>query len=190
MVPGLFKKGKIMKVEIWKMIPGYEGLYMVSNLGRVKSLNYNHTGEEAILKPIKLKHGYLCVHLVKNGKTFQLKVHRLVAMAFIPNPNNLPCVNHKDEDKANNCVDNLEWCTYEHNNNYGTRNKRISKKQKNRKDCSKPILQFTLDGAFVAEWPSLKEIERQLGLNGRHIPECCRGIYRQSHGYVWRYASL
>ena len=118
--------------EIWKSIKNYEGLYEVSNLGRVKSLNYNKTGKEQILKPAKVKNGYLLVGLCNNKKVKTYHVHRLVAQTFIPNPNDLPQVNHKDEDKENNCIDNLEWCSAEYNMNYGTRNKRIGKANKNK----------------------------------------------------------
>ena len=98
--------------EIWKNIPEYVGIYEISNLGNIRSV-YNNN------KPLKLsigKNKYVTVSLYKNkiGKTFN--VHRLVAQVFIPNPNNLPCVNHKDENRSNNCVDNLEWCTYLYNN--------------------------------------------------------------------------
>ena len=110
-------------MEIWKDVVYFEGLYQVSNLGRVKSLNYSRTGREKVLKPSKTN-GYLQVYLYKEGKSKRFSIHRLVAFAFIPNPNNLPIVNHKDEDKSNNCVDNLEWCTVAYNNNYGTKNQR------------------------------------------------------------------
>ena len=112
-------------IEIWKNIQGYEGLYQISNLGRVKSLHYN---KEKILKPNKYGAGYYGVALSKNNKHKRYSIHRLVAIAFIPNPNNLPQVNHKDEDKTNNRVDNLEWCTNEYNMNYGTRNERANEK--------------------------------------------------------------
>ena len=112
--------------EIWKsiiieqngVIYDFTGLYMVSNLGRVKSLNYNHGGNEKVLKPVYGHHSYVTVCLTKNGKHTNFKVHRLVATAFIPNPDNLPVVNHKDENPANNNVDNLEWCTIKYNTQY------------------------------------------------------------------------
>ena len=116
--------------EIWRDIPGYEGKYQVSNTGEVKSLNYNHTGEIKLLKQGIKKKGYRQVNLYKNGKVKHHLVHRLVAIAFIPNPNNYKEVNHKDEDPSNNNVKNLEWCTREYNNNYGTRNKRTSESHK------------------------------------------------------------
>lgn len=120
--------------EIWKDIKGYEGLYQVSNFGRVRCLERltknkwgNYYRKSIILKPLVLSKGYLGVRLYDSNKNVRtLRIHRLVAEAFISNPYNYPQVNHKDEDKTNNCVVNLEWCTCEYNNNYGTRNQRIS----------------------------------------------------------------
>lgn len=115
-------------MEIWKPIANYEGLYEVSNEGNVRSLNYRHTGKVQVLKLSVNRYGYLQVNLhSKEGKQKTYKVHRLVAQAFIPNPNNLPEVNHKDENKTNNCVENLEWCDRKYNNNYGSRNEKMSK---------------------------------------------------------------
>ena len=119
--------------EIWCPIRGYEGIYEVSDQGRVKSIGY---GKERILRPVRNNNGYLLVGLRKNREQKWYLVHRLVAQAFIPNPDNLPQVNHKDENKTNNSVQNLEWCDRKYNCNYGTRNQRISK----------PVLQFTKDG--------------------------------------------
>lgn len=103
--------------EIWRPIKNYEGLYEVSNLGRVKSLNYRRTGKEEILKNTKNKNGYLVVCLFKNGNKKTFCIHRLVAEAFIPNPDNLPCVDHINTIKTKNEVTNLRWVTYEENNN-------------------------------------------------------------------------
>ena len=118
---------KDLEGEIWKDIKEYEGLYQVSNKGRVKSLNYGNKGEEIIMEASTDKDGYKILGLRKEGKKKMKKVHRLVAEAFISNPNNLPQVNHMDEDKSNNKVDNLEWCDAEYNTNYGTHNERVSK---------------------------------------------------------------
>lgn len=109
-------------MELWKDICGYEGLYMISNLGNIKSIK-----KDALLKPIQNNNGYSRVSLYKNGKYKAFSVHRLVAEAFIPNPGALPQVNHKDEDKSNNKVDNLEWCTAKYNSNYGTIKERRKK---------------------------------------------------------------
>ena len=115
------KKGGNDMVEVWKDVVGYEGLYMVSNLGRVKSLRGN---KERILKGYYHR-GYRRVDLYKNGVMKHWRIHRLVAQAFIDNPNNYPVVNHRDEDKSNNRVDNLEWCTHEYNVNYSRERKKL-----------------------------------------------------------------
>ena len=181
-------------IEIFKDIKDYEGLYQVTNFGNVWSLNYYRSGKPKLLKPGKTKNGYLLVSLYKNGKRKSYKVHRLVSEHFIPNPNNLPCVNHKDEDKTNNFAGtpendykdgNLEWCTHEYNTNHGTRNKRIAKSNTNGKR-SKKVLQFTLDGEFIREWPSTAECGRN-GFNQRNIVSCCNGKLKQYKGFIWRH---
>ena len=171
-------------------IKGYEN-YEVTTTGEVINTK---TGK--VLKPYKEKNGYLRIHLSKNNKQKWFLVHRLVAEAFIPNPENLPCVNHKDEDKTNNYVGrpetdfkdgNLEWCSYEYNINYGTRNKRVSNKTKNGKK-SKTVLQLRMDGSLVRVWPSVMEIQRQLGYSQCSVSNCCLGKYHSSYGYKWCYA--
>lgn len=193
--------------EIWEDIKGYEGLYQISNLGRVKSLGNNKMRKEKILKPYILKKGnYLRIGLTNNGIRKMYLVHRLVAETFIPNPNNLPQVNHKDENTSNNCVSNLEFCDNLYNSNYGTRNKRLAEKRKgvlfseehknnlskaltNRSDKSKPVLQIDKNtNEVIAEFPSAAEAGRQLGFQrNSHISECCRGKYKTAYGYFWRY---
>lgn len=175
----LLKTESVMKKETWKMIPGYEGLYMVSNKGRVKNFR---TGR--ILRQHKTNCGYFGVTLSKNGKVKLFSVHRLVAMAFIPNPYNLPEVNHINEDKTDNRVENLEWCTPEYNRNYGTRLKRVSGK------LSKPIEQWSLDGKLIKVWPSAAEVRRQLGFDSSTITKCCRLKQKTAYGFIWRYHSL
>lgn len=165
-------------VEVFLDIKGYEGLYQVSNYGRVRSLNYKRTGEVRVLKAAKDKAGYLQIGLCKNGKQNWRKVHRFVAEAFIPNPDNLPEVNHIDEDKSNNCVWNLEWCTRKYNVNYGTRTEQTST----------PVYQYTKDSVFVKEYPSIREASRQTGINRCNIASCCRGYkYKSAGGYVWSF---
>lgn len=122
----------LLPKQIWKDIEGFEGLYQVSNTGRVRSLNYLHTGKTKVMKQNTDKDGYRNITLKNNNKCKTYFIHRLVALAFIPNPLNLPQVNHIDENKTNNAVWNLEWCTQEYNINYGTRNKRISEARKGR----------------------------------------------------------
>ena len=175
-------------MEIWKDIEGYEGLYQISNFGRVRSLNYRGTGQTKVLSPGEGGRGYLLVNLCKNGKTKKYQVHRLVAEAFIPNWFDDPQVNHIDEDKTNNRVENLEWCSAKYNINYGTHNKRVFEKTTNGK-LSKPVLQFTKTGEFVREWPSISEAERN-GFNNGHIASCCRGERQTHKGYVWKYKEV
>lgn len=175
-----------MVEEIYKDVKGYEGLYQVSNFGQILSLNYNKTGKPKLMKPSKNKDGYLRIFLCKDGKRKMFFIHRLVAEHFIPNPDNLPEINHKDENKENNSVENLEYCNHEYNCNHGTRNERISKTQTNGK-CSKPVLQLSLTGDFIREWPSTMECGRN-GYNFRHIAACCRGERKTHKGFKWCYA--
>lgn len=168
--------------EIWKDIEGYEGLYQVSNMGKVKSVRRN------IILRQGITNGYKKAALYKNKKGYKhFLIHRLVAIAFIPNPDNLPQINHKDENKTNNCVNNLEWCTQEYNQNYGTINIRKSQKQLNHKNISKPVLQYTLEGIFIKEWKSIRDIERMTGYDSSHISRCCRGKHAYAYGYLWKY---
>lgn len=164
--------------EIWKPVVGYENLYEVSNFARVKSLKF---GKERILKPGTNRYGYLHVNLYKNNKRKDFLVHRLVAEAFIPNPDNLPLVNHKDENPSNNFSTNLEWCTNEYNLNYGTAQQRKSHK------LSKPVCQYTLDNELIKIWSSLTECKNKEGFNIGHIYECCRGIRKTHKGFKWSY---
>lgn len=166
-----------MKKEYWKPVVGYEGLYEVSNWGRVKSIRF---GKERILKPFKNKDGYLLVTLSKNGTHKKFQVHRLVSLHFLPNPDNLPEVNHKDENKLNNNTENLEWCDRKFNINYGTRNKRIGKSN------SKKVLQYTLDGEFVREWESTAECERN-GFSHGAVVACCQGKLKKYKGFIFKY---
>lgn len=169
-----------MVEEIWKPIKGYEGLYEISNWGRVKSLNYHHTGKPRLLRPKVDKYGYLVVCFCKDGKRKYFFVHRLVAQSFIPNPDNLPQVNHKDENKKNNNADNLEWCTCLYNINYGSHNERRAKTQ------SKPVLQFSLTGEFIREWLSISECGRN-GFYTSCVCRCCNGELKSHKGFKWCY---
>lgn len=167
-------------MEIWRDIKGYPN-YMVSNLGRVKSLGNNKTRKEKILKSGKNNKGYLKVHLYKEGKQKTYLVHRLVASTFLDNPDSLPEVNHKDENPQNNCVENLEYCNSKYNSNYGSRNERVVK------SLSKPILQFSLDGEFIKKWDSATQVERELGFYQSSITKCCKGKQKTCGGYKWLY---
>lgn len=170
--------------EIWKDIKGYENLYQVSNLGNVVSLK----GKTPILMKPNRRRGYLSVGLrIYNQPQKRFSIHRLVAKAFIPNPNNLPQVNHKDENKLNNRVDNLEWCTAKYNINYGTTIDRRAKTQTNRKDQSKPVLQYDKNGNLLNEYPSTREAERKTGIWHINICNVCIGRHKSAGGYVWKY---
>ena len=175
--------------EQWKSITGYEGLYEVSSLGRVKSLKY-----DKILKPGKVGNGYLAVVLFRNGKGKTLKVHRLVATAFIPNPLGLPEINHKDENKTNNAKSNLEWCSRWYNTHYGTMQERSAASRINHPAKSKPV--------EASKYSDFREIElhfastMEAGRNGysqSHVSACCRGCYHYKgnnkfKNLYWRFA--
>lgn len=159
-------------MEIWKDIPGYEGLYQVSNYGRVKSF-HGRVEKEKILQPY-YKQKYAQILLIKDKKRKLARVHRLVAEAFIPNPDHKPQVNHKDENKRNNNVDNLEWCDCDYNIIYSQ---------------GKAVLQYDKTGNFLREWACMRDAERQLGINITNISACCRkvGRVKTAGGYIWRY---
>lgn len=179
-------------IEIWKDINGYEGLYQVSNLGRVKSFsktvnNYPNCTrvlpEKIRIGGVNKALGYRMLSLSKDGKTKQFFVHRLVAEAFVPNPNNYPMVNHKDEDKTNNNSSNLEWCTAKYNMAYS--NVFGCAKKKN----SKPVRQYDFDGNFIKEYASANEAGRELGVMPYCISFCCQGKIGSVKGYLWKYAN-
>ena len=178
----------------------YEGLYKVSNLGRILSLDYRNTGRAELMEPSDNGDGYLVVNLSKNGKYKKCLLHRLVAETFLPNPLNKPCVNHKiegDEGKSMNFVffnedgsvdeerTTIEWATYEENNNYGTRNERIAKAMTNGK-LSKKVLQLSLSGELIREWESTQECGRN-GFYQGNVWSCCQGKRKSAHGFLWMY---
>lgn len=175
------------EINDWVPMNGYEGLYEVSGiLGKVRSLNYNHTGRAEIMTGKHNKGGYVDLEFWKNGEVKTLLEHRIVAEHFRPNPFNKPCVNHINEIKDDNRACNLEWVTYEENNKHGTRLERVSKTQLNDIRKSKPVLQFTLDGEFVREWPSVMECGRN-GFQFTHVSACCRGKLKSHKGYIWKF---
>ena len=172
-----------MEVEKWKDISGYPG-YQVSNFGRVKSLNYNHTKKEKILKSFKQRDGYLLVKLYKNGKAKNIYIHRLVCTAFVQNESLFYNeINHLDENKENNCASNLEWSNRQHNINFGTRNERVSKVNTNNPKRSKPVK--CMETGVV--YPSTMEVQRKLGFSSSNISQCCQGKRNYCGGYRWKY---
>ena len=185
--------------EIWRTAiyddEIYEGLYKVSNLGRILSLNYLNTGKAKLLKPFDNGRGYLQVVLSKNKKTKPCKVHRLVAQTFLPNPENKPCINHKIQGKKGKKINmvffnedgtidkertTLEWATYEENNNYGTRTERAAKAN------SKRVLQLSLSGELIREYPSVRECERN-GFEHSGVVRCCNGKQKTHKGFRFMY---
>lgn len=185
--------------EIWKDIKGYEGLYQVSNFGRVKSLdrwaeqkNRKSRFIKGVMKKQHInKSGYLTVGLCKDSKGTHYLVHRLVADAFIPNVENLSEVNHKDEVKTNNCVDNLEWCNHYYNSNYGTRTERMipllnTARKKSNEVLSKTVYQYSLEGDLIKIYNSTHATTKY-GFSQGCVARCCRGESETYKGYIWKY---
>lgn len=157
-----------------KDIKGFEGLYAITSCGKV----WSHRSQK-FLKAANDGRGYLYVCLKKNGKQKAIKVHRLVAEAYLPNPDNLPCVNHKDEDKTNNCVNNLEWCTYYYNHHYGTKIERAAKALWKKVRCIETGEVFN----------SQKEAAEKYGLSQGNISRVCRGKAKTTGGYRWEFVT-
>ena len=206
-------------MEEWRAIKEYEGKYQVSNMGRVKSLvDSNGKFREKILSPGKNGGGYLFVNLWKNGESKMNYIHRLVLSTFSPveNMENLE-VNHLDEDKTNNCLSNLEWCTRSYNNTYNDRHKRVGEKLRGRtyseetkekmseahkghivseetkkkmsESNSIPIVQLSLGGKYIRSWKSGRDAGREGGFNPGRISDCCKGNRKSHKGYKWCYLS-
>ena len=172
--------------EIWKDIKDYEGLYQISNLGRIKSFRRStkfKCPDEYILTPTVANNGYMQVTFYKDKTKHKFLVHRLVAKAFLPNPNNYPQVNHKDENRENNRVDNLEWCTAEYNNAYGTAQLRKID------TVSKPIEQLTYDGKVIAIYRSTRIASEILHIE-RGTLSSAINKHSQCQGFFWRYSSI
>lgn len=177
---------KQLQYEIWTDIKGFEGYYQISSMGNVRSLDRyrkaSHNSQSLIKGHILSLHlsrnGYVVADLHKNKKHTRKEVHRLVAEAFINNPDNLPEINHKDEDKTNNQISNLEWCTRSYNKRY--------KDLHIRKGITRgrQVVQKTLDGEIVGYWNSCGQIRRLLGLQ---VSRCLSGLYKTAYGYKWEY---
>lgn len=176
-------------MEIWKDIKGYEGLYQVSNLGRVRSLgNGNSSNSKFKIRKLDKSSKYYRIILSNNKKRDKYLVHRLVAEAFIPNPENKPEIDHKNTDVTDNRVENLRWVTRVENLNNPITRARKSKVQTNGKK-SKPVLQYTIFDEFVREWPSINETGRE-GFNMSGVWLCCIGKQNTSHGFKWKYKEV
>lgn len=182
-----------MSATRWRFINGFDYKYLISNYGDIYSLKRSR-----ILKPFARKDGYLSITLGcgKKGMVKRFLVHRLVAEAFINNKNKLPQINHKDEDKTNNYVGNLEWCSGKYNCNYGTRNIRAKMNHdwvEFGKLFAKPVIQYDKNGNFIRRYDSARQIKRELGYDAGNIQDCCRGynshnrVRKSAYGYVWQY---
>ena len=181
--------------EEWRDIAGYEGKYQISSFGRVKSLprfiksgkSRNRKGyrlkKESILQPNVSHNGYLCVCLSNNNKVSCFRINRLVAQEFMPNPDNLPTVDHINRNKIDNRVENLRWADMKLQINNSDIKSRI-------KAISKAVKQYTKDGIFIAEYKSVSEAERQTGIYHSSISEYCNGKRKSAGGYIWQYANL
>lgn len=182
-------------MEEWKSIEGFSN-YVISNMGKVKSINYNKSINSKELTPHKLLNGYLGITLYDDfKKPHTLLIHRLVALAFIPNPNNYEIVNHIDEDRSNNCMNNLEWCNYKYNLNYGNRNRKLSASLTNNPLTSIPVLQYSLNNEFIKEFPSISEAVRYLNCPNRgsgikNISRSCNNRTSTAYGYKWKFKTL
>lgn len=197
---------KNLEGEIWKDIPNYEGLYKVSNLGRFISLKREVVGNNGGKYEIKdrifygnlNKHnGYLYIHLSKNGKGHVFRAHKIVALVFIPNPNNYPIINHKDENKQNNRADNLEWCDCKYNLNYGNSRKKLSTSMV--KNIGVKVIQKDKNGNLIAIYDSIQEASRTTGVPNQNINKVVHQKYNKGRngkyykrttagGYIWELA--
>lgn len=185
-----------MEQEIWKDVVGYEGLYQVSNLGRVKSIGrFVRTGKihkrfhnGIIMKQQKTNLGYMLVGLMDGIRGRKvMRVHRLVATAFIPNPHNLPQINHKDVNPSNNNVSNLEWCDQKYNNSYDNANiKRSLSRKENYK--GRPLLMTDMNGNVLKRFDGIREAESFINKKHTgHISDCCNGKRNSAYGYCWEW---
>ena len=186
-----------MENEVWKDIVGYEGLYQVSNLGRVKSLkrkvyagrNRMRWQYERILSNNKTNgNGYIVVSLNKESKSKNKYVHRLVAEAFLENPNNYKYINHKDQNTFNNNANNLEFCTAQYNSTYRDAHIKRGLKHRNNLVNSKKVYQLDENENIIKEFPSMAEASRELGTNHTSIYACLNGKQKHAFGYKWKYA--
>lgn len=181
-------------MEVWKDVVGFEGLYRVSNTGLVKTVpridSLGRNVREIVLKTRHNNRGYVQVHLYKDGKGYMQLLHRVVATAFLPNPTNLPQINHKDEDKDNNALSNLEWCTNLYNRRYGTGYQRSCEKHDYKKigmRNAKSVRQLSLSGDLIAEYASSMLASKATGISPQQIRNCCNGYCKTAGNYLWQH---
>lgn len=180
--------------EVWKDVLGYEGLYQVSNLGQVRSLERyrkNHVGvakvQGKILRQSIKNSGYAKVALCKDGKVKTFTIHRMVAQAFVENVDGKTTVNHINGNKLDNRAENLEWTTYAENNMHAI-DTGLNKMGVMNNKSSRPVAQYDLDMNLIKVYPSIKEAERQTGVINQKIIPCCKGKFRTGGGFIWKYA--
>jgi len=189
-----------MEQEIWKDVVWYEGIYQVSNLWRIRSLNIRRWGKEKILNPWKTKYWYTISTLWKLGTSNSSFLHRLVAQAFIPNPQNKPYINHKNWIRHDNRIENLEWCTgsenhlhkyrilwYKQKNNIFQTNHPNKWKFWKEHNSSKKVNQYDLEWNFIKTWDCIMDIERNLLIKHSNISACCKWKYKHSWWFIWKY---
>lgn len=174
-------------IEEWKDIKGYEGLYMISNLGRIKSINYHNENREELMKLITVNGGYLKIGLYKNGKHKRYFVHRLVAEAFIPNTDNKPHIDHINTLRSDNRVENLRWCTRQENINNPLTLVKFQQKMLGNGCNNKPIVQLSTDNLLLGVYKSITTAAKQLGYNNGYIGQCCNGKRTKIYGFKWKY---
>lgn len=163
-------------MEVWRTVEDFPN-YEISNMGRIRNINTGY-----VLSPGDNGHGYLQVTLCQNGEKKRVYIHRLVGIAFIPNPNNLPQINHRNENRADNRAENLEWISIKDNVNYGTRAERFSLSR------GKPVEQYDLAGNYLNTWTGTREAERQTGISQSSISACCLGKRKTAGGFIWKFA--
>lgn len=195
------KEIKFREQELWKDIKGFEGIYQVSNLGNIRSLdrktntaikNQNYVVKKGKMIKPHVAMGYYALSLSKGNKIITQRVHKLVAQTFIPNPENKPCVNHKDGNKLNNRIDNLEWCSHKENAQHAHRTGLYSREQELKQaklmnNARKRPIQQILNGKVIATYESLIEAERKTGINNDNIWHALNGYCKKAKGYEWKY---
>lgn len=179
--------------EIWKDIPGYEGLYRASNLGRIKRISFLHgksqkqIKKEKILKPIRNKNGYYYITLSKNGSK-QYRLHRIILLTFLPTIDSYKLqVNHKNGNKNDNSLKNLEWVNCKQNIQHAFKNGLNCGRRNSQNKLSKKVYQYDMNGNKIKEWESTMQIERELAINNVSISQCCLNKIKYSHDFIWRY---
>lgn len=176
--------------EVWKDVCGYEGRYRISNMGRLMSCNAGNGTRDKIVKPQPNEKGYLMVHLYDYGRNKTVKVHRLVAQAFVPNPNNLPEVNHIDADRKNNRADNLEWVTRQANvtdaKNRGSMDSTFEKLRAHNRKNQIPVVATDKASGVEKEYESINAAARACSVPAIHICNCLNGKRKSSGGFTFR----